>query len=105
MIIVKVHAPKRCKGEYSFTGYQEFYEWMNKNFKRPKGLGATVLLVLAERGRYYDGSIDCSNDKPLGYQAKELAREIGFLKPRVGGDTRPILDKVHDYIEKLSEGH
>jgi len=38
----------------------------------------------------------------IGYQAKELARETGFLKTRLGSDVRYDLEKAPDYLDRLS---
>ena len=107
MIVVEVHAPIRCKGKYSFGNYSEFYKWMTANFKRPASLKASALLSLAERGQFeismYGLDVESSCDKPLGYSAKELARETRFLKTRMGDDAGFDLKKAQDYLEKLAQ--
>ena len=107
MIEVEVYAPRRCKGKYSFADFREFYQWMAVNFKRPISLNASALLGLAERGHFEPNmaglSIICSYDKPVGYLAKELARETGLLKTRMGSDIGFDLKKSEDYLERLSQ--
>jgi hypothetical protein len=55
-----------------------------KNLKRPKYLKAIILLSLAENGKFVAHTgwyrIKASCDKIFGYKAKEIAREINFLR-------------------------
>ena len=108
MIEVKVRTPKRLKGQYNFTSFEDLVRWININFRRPKGLAAEILISVAEQGSYIAStgrySLECSYDKPIHYKAKELAREVGFLKSRgLGGDGGFNLEKVYEYIKLLNE--
>jgi hypothetical protein len=104
MIKVNVLAPKKIAGSYNFGDFKEFYQWMDK-VKQFKNLKAKALVSLAQNGSYNAFtdrySISCSYDRPLGYKAKEIAREIGFLKTKMGSDVGYNLLKAHEYIKHL----
>ena len=105
LIKVKVSAPKRIAGEREFANLGEFYTWMNENLKRPKNLKGDALLAVAEVGHYSSHTqghgLNCTNDQPSGYKAKELARKTGFLTTSPGGDTAVQLEKAALFLEAL----
>jgi hypothetical protein len=107
VVRIKVLNPKRIAGEYIFKSLGEFYQWAKSNFKRPKGLAEVILLSLAEEGIYvaYTGmySIECSYDKPIGYEAKKIARKIRFLKMRGGGDAGINTTKAIEFIKAIEK--
>ncbi len=106
-INVEVTSPKRIAGIYIFSSFGEFYDWIDKNFKRPRILKAVALLSLAEGGSFEFSTgwygIKASCDKVIGYKAKEIARKIGFLKSKRGGDIGYNLGKANEYVKILDE--
>jgi len=107
VIRVEALAPKRIAGEYTFKNLEEFYHWMNSNYKRPRGLAGWALLSLAEEGSFITltgmYAIKCFYDKPIGYTAKEIARKIGFLKTRGGGDAGIDTTKAIEFIKAIEK--
>jgi hypothetical protein len=107
VIRVEVSVPKRIAGEYTFKNLEEFYHWVNSNYKRPKGLAARALLSLAEKGSFDARTkmyaIKCFYDKPIGYAAKEIARKIGFLKTRDRYDTGINIAKAIEFIKAIEK--
>lgn len=105
MIVVEVRAPRRCQGKYSFEGYREFYRWLEANRLGPSASRASALMGLAESGSFmahvFGLSIACSCDKPVGYKAKELAKETGFIKTKMGSDVGYNLQELENYLERL----
>jgi len=89
-LMLRCESPKRLAGEYDSNSFEELYLWVSRNFKRPKGLVNSHILVVAEGGEYKSlvrGScIEVVSDVRLGYGAKELARKIGLLRTVTGGD-------------------
>jgi hypothetical protein len=107
VVRVEVIVPKRIAGEYTFKNLEEFYHWVNSNYKRPKGLAGWALLSLAEKGSFIAltgmYAIKCFYDKPIGYAAKEIARKIGFLKTRGGSDTGINITKSIEFIKVVEK--
>jgi len=107
VVRVEVLIPKRIAGEYTFENLEEFYRWVNSNYKRPRGLAGWALLKLAEDGSFiaFTGmyGIKCYYDKPIGCAAKEIARKIGFLKTRGERDTGINITKAIEFIKALKK--
>ena len=86
MITVKCTAPKRLKGRYEFRTYEEFARWLGKT---RLSRVSNALVAVAERGRFgaqvYGRDFDITGP-PRGYAAKELARQVGVIRVRGGGD-------------------
>jgi len=107
-IIVKCKAPKRLKGEHTFSSFKDLYVWALRNFKRPKGIAGSIVLIVAEQG-YYSSyimgrSLEITSDVKLGYKAKEIAREIGLLIPVMGGDKWSYeASKGLEFAERVDE--
>lgn len=107
VVRVEVSVPKRIAGEYTFKNLEEFYHWVNSNYKRPKGLAAWALLKLVENGSFIARTkmyaIECFYDKPIEYAAKEIARKIGFLKTKGGSDTGINITKAIEFIKAVEK--
>lgn len=88
-ITLKCKAPKRLIGEYTFSSFRELYLWVLRKIKDPS-FANHLIIPVAEHGEYrssiYRRDIEIISNYTLGYRAKEMARDIGLLRPVIGGD-------------------
>ena len=93
MIRVNCLRPKRLKGKYEFSGFEESARWFITKIRSGKNDVGPWLCNLAENGVVRDATgwycIEAKSDFYGGYPMKELAREIGVIKTKWGGDSYP----------------
>ena len=87
MISVKCESPSDVKGHYQFATYEGFAHWLADIRRARSGVGA-ALCALAEGGSWRPNKVGCqmqaTSDWRYGYDAKELAREVGVINMRRG---------------------
>ena len=89
MIRVKCKSPKQASGNHQFDGFVEFARWLDCIKRAKTGIGAT-LCSLAEHGSTRTALVgyivEADSDRLYHYKAKELAREVGVVTTKSGGD-------------------
>jgi len=82
--------PKYAKGDYSFTGFKELYQWLTSIRSVAKADPSYFLFSLAKSGVYVTATARQGFEIGSDFHDYHLAREVGFetglLRKRGFGD-------------------
>lgn len=106
-ITLRCKAPRKLTGEYTFSSFRELYLWVLRNFK-DSSFANHLIIPVAERGEYRSATrrdIEITSSSALGYRAKEIARDMGLLRPVIGGNRYSRKEKkgleFAEFVDKI----